>query len=92
MGNIPIVRRTGGLVKVQDGVNGLSFSSEDPGELASVMARAIAIFNESPGTLEAMRQRAVEIILEKYTWDKVSERYLELYEQGLQAVRGAGEE
>ncbi len=79
MGNIPIVRHTGGLVKVRDGVNGLSFYSEDPAELASVMARAVAIFNESPSTLRKMQQKAVEIILDKYTWDKVAKRYMKLY-------------
>ena len=87
MGNIPIVRNTGGLVKVKDGVNGLSFSSEDPSELASVMARAVAIFNESPATLLKMQRRAVEIILENYTWDKVMLRYLDLYKNAKQVTK-----
>ncbi len=91
MGNLPIARRTGGLVKVQDGVNGLSFNSEDPSELASVMARAVAIFNEAPSTIENMQKRAIEIILERYTWDKVVNRYLDLYQQAIEnANEGRG--
>ena len=81
MGNIPLVRHTGGLVKVQDGVNGLVFKSEDPAELAVCMHRAISIYDEAPRTLHAMQKRAVEIILEKYTWDKVVLKYLELYQK-----------
>jgi len=83
MGNVPIVRHTGGLVKVQDGVNGLVFKTEDPAELASAMHRAISIFNEAPETLHSMQAKAVEIIMEKYTWDKVVKRYLDLYEKAL---------
>lgn len=89
MGNIPIVRSTGGLVKVKDGINGLSYRSEEPSELASVMTRAVAIFNESPQTIKKMQQRAVEIILEKYTWDKVAEKYIELYKRGLKEITEA---
>ncbi len=79
MGNIPIVRHTGGLVKVQDGVNGLAFRSEEPSDLAASMHRAISIFNEAPQTLEAMQKKAVEIILERYTWDRVVEKYMDFY-------------
>lgn len=83
MGNIPVVRHTGGLVKVQDGVNGLVFKTEDPAELAAAMHRAISIYSEAPRTLHAMQKRAVEIILEKYTWDKVVLKYLELYDKAI---------
>lgn len=79
MGNIPVVRHTGGLVKVMDGINGLSFHSEDPAELSVVLERAVSIFNESPSTIKKMQQKAVEIILDKYTWDKVARKYIELY-------------
>ncbi len=79
MGNIPIVRHTGGLVKVQDGINGLVFKTEDPAELAAGMHRAISIYTEAPQTLNAMQRRAVEIIQERYTWDKVVLRYMDFY-------------
>ena len=81
MGNIPIVRHTGGLVKVRDGVNGLVFRTEDPVELAACMHRAVSIFNEAPQTLHAMQKRAVAIIMEKYTWDKVVQRYMDFYQR-----------
>ena len=87
MGNIPIVRRTGGLVKVKDGVNGLSFSSEEPKELAGVMTRAIAIFNESPWTIRKMQENGVKIILENFTWDKVVLKYLELYKEAISRLK-----
>ncbi len=86
MGNIPIVRHTGGLVKVQDGVNGLVFRGEDPSELAAGMHRAISIYTEAPQTLRAMQKKAVEIILERYTWDKVVEKYMDLYSRAARSI------
>ncbi len=86
MGNIPVVRSTGGLVKVKDGINGLVFHSEDPGELALVIKKAISIFNESPQTIRDMQKRAVQIILENYTWDKVTLRYVDLYKKAMEDV------
>ncbi len=79
MGNVPIVRHTGGLVKVQDGVNGLVFKTEDPSDLAAAIHRAISIFNEAPQALKSIQNKAVAIILDRYTWDKVVLRYLDFY-------------
>ncbi len=87
MGNIPIVRRTGGLYKVKDGVNGIVFHSEDPQELASAISRAMAVYYEDPKFLHAMQRQAIEIILKNYTWDKVVERYLDLYLKGKKQIQ-----
>lgn len=86
MGNIPIVRHTGGLVKVKDGLNGLVFRSEEPSDLAASMNRAVAIYSEAPGTLHAMQKQAVQIIMEKYTWDKVVLKYLDLYHRAADSI------
>ncbi len=84
MGNIPIVRQTGGLYKVEDGKNGLVFKGEDPKELEASMMRAVSLFFESPSTIKHMQREAIRIILERYTWDRVVDRYLELYERSLE--------
>ncbi len=86
MGNIPIVRHTGGLVKVKDGLNGLVFRSEEPSDLTASMNRAVAIYSEAPGTLYAMQKQAVQIIMEKYTWDKVVLKYLDLYHRAADSI------
>ncbi len=79
-GNIPIVRATGGLVKVRDGETGLSYREHHPNALANTILRALDLYENSPHTLQAMRERAIHLIYERYTWDKVSEKYLALYE------------
>ena len=86
MGNIPIVRHTGGLYKVKDGINGLAFSSEDYRELASTMLRAMSIYYEDPRLLSTMQKQAIDIIVRNYTWDKVVERYLALYDKAKRSI------
>ncbi len=81
MGNLPIVRHTGGLVKVKDGFNGFVYFDQKPEELAKTIKRAFKIYRESPELIISMIKQAVKNIYENFTWDKVSERYLELYKQ-----------
>ena len=83
MGNLPIVRHTGGLVKVIDGFNGFSYVKQQPEELASAIKRAFEIYRHAPEKRLEMIKQAIKHIHERYTWDKVSEKYLALYEKAL---------
>ena len=88
MGNLPIVRRTGGLVKVKDGVTGFCYVEQSPEELAWAIKRAFKVFREEPEKRLKMVRQAVANIYEHYTWDKVRERYLELYGLSFKKLSG----
>ncbi len=81
MGNLPIVRHTGGLVKVLDGVTGFAYKEHSPAALSQTIRRAFRTFRQEPEKIKKMQQQAVKHILENYTWDKVVHRYLELYQR-----------
>ncbi|AEH45147.1 Starch synthase catalytic domain-containing protein [Thermodesulfatator indicus DSM 15286] len=83
MGNLPIVRHTGGLVKVKDGFNGFVYVEQKPEELAGAILRAFEVYRKDPARIKQMIKQAIEHIYENYTWDKVSEKYLELYRKAL---------
>jgi starch synthase len=79
-GNLPIVHHVGGLVKVVDGETGFAFHQHSGMALAETMQRALAIFRSSPSVIAGMQRAAVALIHERYTWDKVKDRYLKLYD------------
>lgn len=79
-GNLPIVHHVGGLVKVVDGETGFAFHLHSGLALAETMRRALAIFRSSPSVITTMQRSAVTLIHERYTWDKVKDRYLKLYD------------
>jgi starch synthase len=79
MGNLPVVHRVGGLVKVTDGETGFAYSSNTPKALTEAIARALQLYRQEPATIRRMQQAAVTRILERHTWDKVMEAYMELY-------------
>lgn len=81
MGNIPIVHLTGGLVKVIDGETGFGYVDHTPEALASATERAFDVYRNHPEILRRMQRQAVENINARYTWDRVVERYLDLYER-----------
>ncbi len=83
MGNLPIVRHTGGLVKVKDGFNGFVYVEQRPEELAGAILRAFEVYRREPEKIRLMIKQAIEHIYANYTWDKVSEKYLALYEKAL---------
>lgn len=78
-GNLPIVHHVGGLVKVEDGVTGFAFHHFSGIALAEAMQRALHVFRTSRSTIVGMQQAAVALIEQRYTWDMVMARYLELY-------------
>ena len=79
-GNIPVVHQVGGLVKVEDGITGISYLGDTPRDLLHGLARALALFVDVPAK-RAMQLKAVELIRKSYTWTKVMQKYLELYRE-----------
>ncbi len=81
MGNIPIVRLTGGLVKVRDGFNGFGYIDHSPDALMETLLRAMRLYHYSPSAIRKMQINAITNIHKHYTWDQVRDKYLELYNQ-----------
>ena len=84
MGNLPIVRATGGLVKVRDSFNGFSYKNHTPSALAQAVSRALHVYKERPYAIREMLVNAVRNIQEHYTWDKVREKYIRLYRKAVE--------
>jgi starch synthase len=82
-GNLPIVHHVGGLVKVEDGITGFAFTEYSAEALIGAMLRGMRVFRETPEKILEMQVAAVKRIQEKYTWDKVVHRYLDLYAKAL---------
>ncbi len=80
-GNLPIVHAVGGLVKVIDGETGFTYPGSNSTALADAMRRAITLYRHEPKVIAHMQKRALEVIEERYTWDRVVERYMALYKQ-----------
>jgi starch synthase len=85
-GNLPVVHHVGGLVKVEDGVTGFAFRDYSSDALTTAMIRAIRCYRESPDKIISMQQAAARRIPEKYSWDTIVHRYLELYDKALSMV------
>ena len=49
----------------------------------AVMTRAMLVFRDQPAVIRTMQKEAVLNIHEHYTWDKVIEHYLRLYQDSL---------
>jgi starch synthase len=83
-GNLPIVHRVGGLVKVRDGETGFSYDEQSRRGLTEAMRRAESLHQSDPQRLEQMRASAVKTVLEEYTWERVfAGSYLPLYREAL---------
>ena len=83
MGNLPVVRATGGLVKVRDGFNGFSFSEPDSHALAVTLRRAVDMYVSQPEKIKKMQKDAFENIFRNHTWDVVVKKYLKLYAEAI---------
>ena len=79
-GNIPIVHHVGGLVKVLDGVTGLTYKGDAQADLFDALIRSLEL-EEAPVRKREIQRQAVEKIAEKYTWSKVMYSYLDLYQR-----------
>ena len=80
-GNLPIVHHVGGLVKVEDGVTGFAFKEYSPDALTAAMLQAISLYQKAPEQILDMQKAAAKRLRQKYTWDTVVLRYLDLYEK-----------
>ena len=82
-GNLPIVHHVGGLVKVEDGVTGFAFKEYSADALMAVILHAKSVFKKSPEKILALQKAAANQVREKYSWDRVVQGYLKLYEKAL---------
>jgi starch synthase len=89
-GTIPVVRHVGGLVKVIDGTTGIAYSGDSAADLHVALVRAMALYGNKPEVRRIQRQ-AVKEIFSKYTWNKVMQRYLDLYRRAWHAQVCAAE-
>ncbi len=77
-GNIPIVHRIGGLVKVIDNETGFTYVENNPEVLCEALSRALAVY-EDKARLRSMQRAAVEKIDTHHTWKRVMQSYIQLY-------------
>ena len=85
-GNLPIVHHVGGLLKVEDGVNGFAFTEYTAEALMAAINKALKVFRESPEQIHTMQKTAVNLVDKKFTWDQIVLRYLELYKKALEML------
>ncbi|MFZ5797419.1 MAG: glycogen synthase [Thermodesulfobacteriota bacterium] len=83
LGNLPIVHHVGGLVKVLDGRTGFSYREHSGEALAEAVRRALALYRLDPAAIRNMQVQAVQHVREQYSWDRVKDRYLSLYDQSV---------
>jgi starch synthase len=87
LGNLPIVHRVGGLVKVIDGETGFAYSNNTASSVARTVLRALALYHDEPETIRAMQKAAVERIDRYHTWAMVLKAYNHLYQQAMAMCR-----
>jgi starch synthase len=88
LGNLPIVHRVGGLVKVINGETGFTYNENASASLAAVIAEALALYRQDPAKIRLMQKAAVDRIVRNHTWEKVLEAYLLLYRQAMRMSGG----
>ena len=84
-GNVPIVHRVGGLVKVIDGETGFGYQENSAENLVMTMQRASTVFKDKQ-LIRRMQRRAVAEIDRNYVWDKVMKNYVDLYKSAVADV------
>ena len=83
LGNLPIVHRVGGLVKVFDGETGFSYIDNSADSLAGAMRRAMGVYAGGPEAMARMQVAAVECIDREHTWKTVMGAYVQLYRESM---------
>lgn len=78
-GNIPVVNRVGGLVKVTDNETGITYRGGAEA-LVDAMKKAIALYQD-PARKREIQKNAMLRIQSKYTWKTVMGRYQDLYKK-----------
>ncbi len=82
-GNIPVVHYVGGLVKVLDEKTGLVYQEQTRKALVTVMHKAVSLYNTRPDRIREMQKNGVAEIKQKYTWEKVVFKYIDLYKKAI---------
>lgn len=79
-GTLPVARRVGGLADtIDDGVTGFLFDAFEDRGLLGGMWRAMV----EHGTESAWREMQLAAMTRDFGWDRVAERYSELYAQAI---------
>lgn len=86
LGNLPIVHRVGGLIKVLDGETGFAYNNNIPSALATVLWQAKQLYIQEPQRIRTMQMAALARILERHTWEKVMDSYLRLYQEAMRRL------
>lgn len=73
---------SGALDVIQPGENGLLVPPHDPAEMAAAILRLLA----DPALAERLGRAARRTVEERYSWEKVGSRYLQLYQQLAEAA------
>jgi glycosyltransferase involved in cell wall biosynthesis len=77
MEKIVLGASVGGIAElVEDGVNGFLFKPDDPESIAACMLKIL----EDPSALEEIGPRARRYVQENRSWDKIVERYRQVYD------------
>jgi starch synthase len=80
-GTVPLARRVGGLDDtIEDGHTGLLFDDYKPERLDWLIERAIARY-QKPAT---WRDTVEHGMAEDFSWERVVDRYYEVYEQAFE--------
>jgi starch synthase len=83
LGNLPVVHTVGGLVKVKNEKTGFSYREHSPEALKESMERALLVYRNQPEQILTMQKEAVRVIHERFTWEKVMTKYLDMYDQAM---------
>jgi glycosyltransferase involved in cell wall biosynthesis len=73
---------SGALDVIQPGENGLLVPPRNPSEMAAAILRLLA----DPAMAERLGRAARHTVEERYSWEKVGSRYLQLYQQLAEAA------
>ncbi|MBM9614304.1 glycogen/starch synthase [Desulfobulbus rhabdoformis] len=86
LGNVPVVHRVGGLVKVIDEETGFCYDEDKAAALTLTLMRALTMYREEPERFRGIQQAAVRRIDQKHTWQQVMDAYRALYQQALTLI------
>lgn len=84
LGALPIVKGVGGLLKIRNRIDGLSYSPEEYRGLEEKIMKALKWEDNRPRKVRRMRERAENTIYERRSWREVLVRgYLPIYRKAL---------
>ncbi len=81
LGTVPIASCTGGLNKIEENVTGFHFSPYNSESLCEKILQLSEVKKHSPETIVTIIQNAVKNNIQNYSWEKVFEKYKNLFFQ-----------